>query len=118
LRDDYRRDYDTIKNFLADGADNLIAVIRAMRPLLERYLQIRFPDEIHPQDTFGDYINAIRESSAGQLLSSMKKHISELEDIKVFTDPYMHGRDAGLQSTLSHSQVEAYAKRTIRIISS
>jgi len=118
LRDDYRRDYDTIKNFLADGADNLIAVIRAMRPLLERYLQIRFPDEVHPQDTFGDYINAIRESSTEQLISSMKKHVNDLEDVKVFTDPYMHGRDAGLQGVPSHNQVEAYAKRAIRIISS
>jgi hypothetical protein len=79
-----------------------------MRPLLEKYIRYRFPNEIEDRFWLGDMLRIIREDPAHPL----KPHYEELDDINEYTAPFHHDPN----TLFNDDEVLAHVKRTLAIV--
>jgi len=116
LRNAFRRDVNKIKSFVHNGQGEEMSVLRSIRPMLETYIQVVYQGEVNPNDTIGSYIDDIKGASGNDPLTKLQGVVDELEDIKDFTDPYMHGSASPRPKPPQHNLVESYASRALDII--
>jgi len=114
LRDDYKRDYHTLTGFLDGHQTNRLTVLRAIRPLLEKSLEYKYPRHLFESEGLGDHISRIRKSDDDSPLANMKPFVEDLDDLHQFSKKYMHGRSAGSQPP--KNMLEGYAEQALEII--
>ena len=117
-RRSYQKDYDRLARYLEYGPEgNQLSVVRSIRPLLEYFLRIRFPNDFSAPNGLGDYTTAIKRAEPSSYLCSMKDHCEDLEALHEYTKPFMHGADpqAGPDSITDH-QLQGYVRRALRVV--
>lgn len=93
----------------AEGTTNDAASMRTrMRPLLEKYIRYRFPNQIQDNHWLGDMLAVIRADPTHPLTSIY----SELDDINEYTAPFHHDPS----KTFNPDEVLAHARRTLVIV--
>jgi len=117
-RRSYQKDYQRLDRYLEHGPeDNLLNVARSIRPLLEYYLRIRFPNDFSAPDGLGDYVADIQEAESPNRLCSMHDCCDDLEALHEYTKQFMHGADTqASEEDIHDSQLQGYAQRTLRVI--
>lgn len=114
LRDDYKRDYHTLTGFLNGRQTNYLTVLRAIRPLLEKSLEYKYPRHLIDSEGLGDHISRIRNSDDDSPLTNMKPVAEDLDDLHQFSKKYMHGRSAGSQPP--KNMLEGYVEQALEIV--
>jgi len=79
-----------------------------MRPLLERYIRYRFPNQILEGKWLGDMLATIRADSGHPLTHQY----NDLDDINSYTAPFHHDPN----TPFVEDEVRAYAQRTVAIM--
>ena len=116
----YRRDFYKLKNFLEKGRGDTKDVARCIRPLLEYYLRMRFPEEFEPGEWLGDFIKKIRTANPSSSLVKFQTTLGELSDINDYSKKFHHSdpdHNANLEN-LTDSELRPWVNRTLAYIRS
>ena len=114
----YHRDFHKMKNFSEKGVGDTKDVARCVRPVLEYYLRMRFPEEFETTEWLGNFIEKIRNADSKSRLVKFKGSLDELSDINEFSKKYHHNdpnSETNLQK-LNDSMLRPWVNRTIEFI--
>jgi wobble nucleotide-excising tRNase len=116
-REEYFQNHDAIQIYIETGIGEPIHVIRCMRPLLEKYLRVKFPREFQQHEWLGDFIRKIRAAQPGEVLAAAQPVMEDLEAVNDYTKPYHHdGDQRPAPEPIVETELQNYAKRTLSII--
>lgn len=108
VKEGYLQDHMELSDF-ADGIEGDVKDMRTkMRPLLEKYIRYRFPNQIAEGDWLGEMCATIRNDPTHPLRSQL----TELDDINEYTAPFHHDPNTAYNA----DEVMAHVKRTLAIV--
>jgi len=108
VKEGYLQDHMLLQDFAEGRSHNAREMRTAMRPLLEKYIRYRFPNQILDGKWLGDMLAIIRDDATHPLTPQY----NDLDDIKQFTAPFHHDPNAPFVD----DEVRTYAQRTIAIV--
>ncbi len=108
VKEGYLQDHMELSDF-ANGITNDAKSMRTMmRPLLEKYIRYRFPNQIQDNHWLGDMLAIIRDDQDHPL----KAQYQEIDDINGYTAPFHHDPNTAFDP----DEVLAHVKRTLLIV--
>ena len=108
VKEGYLRDHMLLVEFSEGLTNDARAMRTLMRPLLEKYIRYRFPNQIADDKWLGDMIGVIRKDANHPLTAVLQ----ELEDINDYTAPFHHDPNAAFDA----DEVRAHVERTLAIV--
>ncbi len=117
----YFKDYEKIRLFIEKGetAVSIPEVARAIRPVIEANLRMRYPEDFLQKEWLGDFIKKVTISGTNSNLSEIKKKIDELHAINDFSKKFHHDTEASPEANLSNLKEETlttFSKRTLKFL--
>lgn len=115
----YVRDYKILSRYISKGKGqrDLRDIARCIRPILEGYLRMKFPEEFSGEKMLGECIGLISKAGEGDNLFSMKEKSSELSDINEYSKQYHHDSNPDyLTAKITDEELKTYAERAIKLI--
>lgn len=116
----YYQNYKTLEGFINDGGstqDGMLKVAQCIRPLLERYLRVKYPGMFSPKEWLGDFIKKIREASTDLPLVSIQGRLTELEGLNEYSKRFHHDTNPNSASqTIIEAELSNYAKKALDFI--
>jgi len=116
---EYYKDYFTLKEYLDEGSsEDLRAVARCIRPLIEENLRLRFPGQFKVNEWLGDMLRKIRESEERDPLSCLEPSLQELSEINEYSKHFHHDQNPDADShSVSGTELRTYVERALNMIS-
>lgn len=108
VQEGYLQDHMRLLDFGESRSGSGRDIRMVMRPLLERYIRYRFPNQILEGKWLGDMLAIIRADSTHPLTPQY----NDLDDINTFTAPFHHDPNTPFEE----EEVRTYARRTIAIV--
>ncbi len=108
VKEGYLRDHMVLQEFHDGTAGEAKAMRTLMRPLLEKYIRYRFPNQIPDGKWLGDML-AIIDADADHPLKAAYK---EIDDINQYTAPYHHDPN----EPFNEDEVKTFVGRTLAIV--
>lgn len=108
VKEGYLQDHIRLQDFAEGRGGEARHMRTVMRPLLERYIRYRFPNQILEGKWLGDMLAAIRTDAGHPLMPQF----NDLDDINSYTAPFHHDPNAPFVD----DEVRAYAQRTVAIV--
>jgi wobble nucleotide-excising tRNase len=108
VKEGYLQDHMALADFAGGLTTDAKAMRTTMRPLLEKYIRYRFPNQIQGGFWLGDMLKIIRADPKHPLTPQYK----ELDDINEYTAPFHHDPN----TAFNIDEVLAHAKRTLAIV--
>ncbi|CAB3662676.1 AAA family ATPase [Achromobacter kerstersii] len=108
VKEGYLQDHMRLQDFAEGRSGDARDIRMMMRPLLEKYIRYRFPNQILEGKWLGDMLASIRGDTAHPLAPQY----SELDDINGYTAPFHHDPN----TPFVEDEVRTYARRTIAIV--
>lgn len=116
-RDEYAKNHALLSKYcnFGDGDPRLVA--KTIRPLLEHYLRVKFPDQFMPSDWLGDFIDKIRDADEAKPLHGAQVILPELEAINSYSKKYHHDvNDAADTELIDDGELAGYVKRALDLV--
>ncbi len=118
-REQYFRDHGTLAEFRRRRTtDDPLNVARCIRPVLEGYLRVRYPEDCRHGEWLGDYERKIRGAEPGCELRGFQPYVDELGCVREYCQRFLHsdeGRGETGQPDLQ--ELWTYVDRALRLIS-
>lgn len=113
-QDGYFRDHAALNSYLLNGATDLLATVRRIRPVLEGYMRYRFPNQFPPDRWLGDMIAHVRNEGPKH---PMHPALAELEGINDYSKKFHHDSNPGKADSeiLDDGELRLFAKRTLEL---
>jgi wobble nucleotide-excising tRNase len=108
VKEGYLQDHMVLKDFYEGYGGDPKAMRTLMRPILEKYIRYRFPNQIPDGKWLGDML-AIVASDPKHPLTPLYQ---DLDDINQYTAPFHHDPN----SAFSDDEVKSYVGRTLAIV--
>ncbi|MEQ1718957.1 MAG: AAA family ATPase [Hyphomicrobium sp.] len=108
VKEGYLQDHMRLQEFDQGVTNDAQAMRTLMRPLLEKYIRYRFPNQIPDGEWLGDMIAIVRTGTDHPL----KDVLADLEDINDYTAPFHHDPN----SPFNAGEVATYVRRTLDIV--
>lgn len=108
VKEGYLHDHMRLQDFAEGRSGDARAMRMTMRPLLEKYIRYRFPNQILEGKWLGDMLAIIRDDTSHPLTPQY----NELDDINGYTAPFHHDPN----TPFVEDEVRTYAQRTIAIV--
>ncbi len=118
VQSNYFKDHAILKSYLENGdmTRDPIDIARKIRPVLERHLYYRWPNQFASNDTLGTIIGKARKFPKG---SPVHLILNELTDINDFARQYHHSDSEKIgEERLPHITLKSYVRRALDIICS
>ena len=78
---------------------------------------MKFPEDFGKSEWLGDLIEKARDAQPGSALLSLKNRLPDLIAINDYSKRYHHAQNAAADSEpINATEVQAYARRTLRFI--
>jgi wobble nucleotide-excising tRNase len=113
----YHKDVATLTSYYYGEAEDLRAVIRCIRPVLESHMRSTYHAHFPEKEWLGEMIARIKGAVAGQPLESAKPILSDLESLNDYTKRYHHDDNSPKQSaaTIQDAELQTFAKLTLQL---
>lgn len=108
----YHKNFGALLSFYRDRTGVPLDVVRAIRPFLEEWLQLRFPGHFQRNEWLGDYINRIRNADIRSGLQQAQADLTEFEAINDYSKKYHHSDS----ENLSDDELHGFVKRALRLV--
>jgi len=108
VKEGYLQDHMALVEFSRGIVGDAWDMRTKMRPLLEKYIRYRFPNQIPDGQWLGDMIAIIRQDDTHPLRSVLE----ELEDINDYTAPFHHDPN----TPCNEDEVRTHVNRTLAIV--
>jgi wobble nucleotide-excising tRNase len=117
----YFQHYETLQKYLEEGlgdGQSLLSIATSIRPLLEGYLRMRFPQELKVNEWLGDFVGKLRDAEEGSPLYDIRSEIlNELTDINDYSKKYHHDQNRNAaEEPITDTELCTYVDRTLRLI--
>jgi len=86
----YHKDVATLTAYYHGDAEDLRAVVRCIRPVMEGYLRSTYHSSFPDGEWLGGMIARIRDTTAGHPLDLAKPALSDIESLNDYTKRYHH----------------------------
>jgi wobble nucleotide-excising tRNase len=109
VKEGYLQDHMRLVNFATGDATTEASAARTlMRPLLEKHIRYRFPNQIESGHWLGDMLKIIRADASHPLTPQY----TEIDDINEYTAPFHHDPNTPFDG----DEVLAHVKRTLAVV--
>jgi wobble nucleotide-excising tRNase len=108
VKEGYLQDHMEMKDFHDGHAGDAKAMRTRMRPLLEKYIRYRFPNQIPDGKWLGDMLAIIAADPTHPLTPLYQ----DIDDINQFTAPYHHDPN----TAFDEDEVKTFVGRTLAIV--
>lgn len=108
VKEGYLQDHMRLQDFAEGRSGDARDMRTVMRPLLEKYIRYRFPNQVLDGKWLGDMLGIIRADASHPLTAQYQ----ELDDINGYTAPFHHDPN----TPFVDDEVRTYAQRTIAIV--
>lgn len=116
-RGDYEKTHRELWNFVHRGEGDPKSVARAIRPLFEKYLRLKLPNEFPDNEWLGELIKRIRNSAPTDAIAAAKVILDEVEAINDYSKRYHHNTNAQSESeTVDSNELAAFVDRTLKLV--
>lgn len=115
-RSQYLKDHFTLLDYVVDCKGEVMAVVRAIRPLVEENLRMRFPSELSGKAMLGEIVGAIASARQGDTLYGLTACLKELTDINDFSKKYHHGESSYQGPPPSDQELRSYSERALTFV--
>lgn len=107
----YKRNYHLISKYIEDPRDiDKVSVVRAIRPLMEANLRLRFQESFKGANSLGIMISIIKESPQNSPLRKIMPSLPKIEEINGYTTSHTHDTDAnGSVPQINDAELKRYA---------
>jgi wobble nucleotide-excising tRNase len=115
----YFKNYDIIREYINNGPRDVHhsrEVARSIRPLLEGYYRIKFPEDFGQKEWLGDLLKKIKSAEQGKPLFGMNDKYLELNSINEYSKKYHHENPGADSEPINDRELTSFAKRTIELI--
>ncbi len=94
-----------------------MSLARAIRPLFEKYLRLKLPNEFPDNEWLGDFIKRIRDSAPTDAIAAAKVILDEVEAINDYSKRYHHNTNAQSESEpVDSNELAAFVGRTLKLV--
>ena len=118
---EYFKNYFDICKYLEGGPEDdrhMRSVARCIRPVLEGYLRVRFPQEFGAHQQLRNFIKKLADAGTGDALYPFKPQLSEISEINDYSSKYHHDQNPNADSeSIDDGELSAWAQRTLDFIS-
>lgn len=113
----YHKDIVTLIAYYRGEAEDLRAVVRCIRPVLEGFLRSTYHGSFADKEWLGDMIAHIRDAAAGSPLDGAKGMLSDIEAINDFTKRYHHDDNSPKQGAepIQDIELQTLVKLTLQL---
>jgi wobble nucleotide-excising tRNase len=112
---EHDRRHAVLRNYLANGGQNEREVAQSIRPLLEAFLRVAYPEHFPPGTLLGQFRNSSQQrvNTAQQILNA--NDIQELRDIVEYANRFHHdgGNPAWEAEVINAVELSGYARRAL-----
>jgi len=114
----YHKRYKLVSAFVnGQKACDHVKVSQAIRPLLEKYLHLRFPEQIIEGTLFGNIVGEIKKAQPPNPLVFLQPLANELNEINDYVGEFHHdANSSGDSGFIIEAELRSYAKRALTII--
>ncbi|MCA2776387.1 MAG: AAA family ATPase [Pseudanabaena sp. M114S2SP2A07QC] len=114
----YYSHHEIVKNFVEGSyRGELRTVVKAIRPLLEKYLHLRFPSYIQQSTLFGKIIGDAKVAELPNPLVYLQPLANELNEINDYAGQFYHDASAAEDNNdIVESELRIYAQRALDVI--
>ena len=112
------RNHELVREYLKNSDDKKKhQVAQALRPLLEGYMRVAFPEHFPPGTLLGPFIGQCRQQlgKTDEILS--EEDIEKLKSLCDYANQFHHANHAAAQNTVNGTELSDFAKRTLHFIS-
>lgn len=109
----YFRHHRLLNDFVSGNGSDPREVAKAIRPMLEEYLHLRFPRLIGKNLLFGEVVQRIRDAVAPSPLCHAANLINELNSINDYAGQFHHGTNP---ATVNASELKTYVDKALAIV--
>jgi wobble nucleotide-excising tRNase len=109
----YFRHHRLLNDFVSGNGSDPREVAKAIRPMLEEYLHLRFPRLIGKNLLFGEVVKRIRDAVAPSPLCHAANLVEELNSVNDYACQFHHGTNP---VTVNAFELKAYVDRALAII--
>lgn len=108
VKEGYLQDHMRLQEFAEGISGDAREMRTVMRPLVEKYIRFRFPNQIPDGKWLGDMLAVIRNDNSHPLFPQY----NELDDINTYTAPFHHDPN----TPFNEDEVRTCAQRTVAIV--
>lgn len=109
----YFRHHRLLNDFVNGNGSDPREVAKAIRPMLEEYLHLRFPRLIGKSLLFGEVVRMIRDAVAPSPLCYAANLVNELNDVNDYAGQFHHGTNP---VSVNASELRTYVDKALAII--
>lgn len=109
----YFRHHRLLNDFVSGNGSDSREVAKAIRPMLEEYLHLRFPSLIGKNLLFGEVVQRIRDAVAPSPLCHAANLVYELNSVNDYAGQFHHGTNPVM---VNASELKAYVDRALAIV--
>ncbi|MDA8000902.1 MAG: AAA family ATPase [Alphaproteobacteria bacterium] len=113
---DHDRQHAILREYVQNGVQNETAVANAMRPVIEGFLRVAYPDHFRPGSMIRDFLGACeqRMGQNDQILSH--EDLAELRQINEYTREFHHGSKSTTKVTINSGELLSFVKRVLSFV--
>ena len=112
---EYFVNWNKLRDFDQLGAGQPLDVARAIRPMLEENLRVRFPDVFKGDFSFGELvIKRIRTSKPTDPEHRLLKYLTDLETLNTYTWRYHHGNPQ-VEKAVTESELKTFVRLALEV---
>jgi wobble nucleotide-excising tRNase len=117
LQSDHFRNHSVLTKYRYDGVGDPKDVIRCIRPYLEHYLRVKFPDDCPCDEWLGDYLGKIDAAVPPSALCHATSERAELGQLNQYSKQHHHA-DGSLNPKvpIQKTELDAMVKRTLELV--
>lgn len=122
VRSDYLKDFFTLVDFRDNGArndDERRKIARAIRPAIETYYKVRFPEDFANDASLGTkLIGRIEKAQPSDRLYSAQTKLPSLKSLNEYSKKYHHNENPGTTDTcpISDTELRSYVEQALKHI--
>jgi len=117
LQSDHFRNHDVLTKYRDNGVGDPKDVIRCIRPYLEHYLRVKFPDDCPCDEWLGDHLGKIDAAAPPSALCHATSERAELGQLNQYSKQHHHA-DGSLNPKvpIQKTELDAMVKRTLEVV--
>ena len=105
--------FKKLKDYLKGPAVNSRSVAEAIRPFLEGFLRVVYPDHFPPGTLLGSFINTCNEALRRGDSILPRSRVQELDDIKEYANRFHHDNPNWQTAEVNDGELVAYTRRAL-----
>ncbi len=118
VNDDIVTEHDkrhaALKAFLENGAGNAREIAESLRPILEKFLRVAYPDAFRPGDLLGTFVSRCEAALVAKKPILSATDLQELNDIKEYANRFHHDtNEAAATAQINEAELTSFGRRTL-----